>query len=128
MTTSGLALMTVFAAFMIAASIAPKLLLAEVAVQSMQSVGWPAEHVRALGFLELACLLVYLVPRTRLLGAIILTGLLGGAVAAQMRVGAPLFTHTLFGVYLGVMAWASTWLTNPDLRALLPFQAIKKES
>lgn len=118
---SGHVLMGAFALFMAAASIAPKLLLAEVATESLFGVGWPAGHVRVLGFLELACLLIYLAPKTRILGAILLTGLFGGAVAAQFRVGAPIFSHALFGLYLGVAAWAAIWLTNPALRTLLPF-------
>ena len=56
-----------------------------------------------------------------LLGAILLTGYLGGAVATHLRVGNPVFSHTLFGVYIGVMAWAGLWLRDPRLRALLPF-------
>jgi hypothetical protein len=60
------------------------------------------------------------------LGAIMLTGYLGGAVATHVRIGSPLFSHVLFGVYLGVIAWAALWLRSPALRALLPLQTLKE--
>jgi len=62
------------------------------------------------------------VPRTAVLGAVILTGYMGGAIATHVRVGDPLLTHTLFGVYLGVALWAGLWLRDPRLRALMPFK------
>ena len=64
--------------------------------------------------------LLYAIPRTAVLGAILLTAYLGGAVATHVRVGSPLFSHTLFGVYLGVIVWGGLWLRDPRIRALLP--------
>ena len=75
---------------------------------------------RGLGTLLLVCTLFYLFPRTAVLGAILLTGYLGGAVATHVRVGSPLFSHVLFGVYLGVMMWGGLYLREPRLRALVP--------
>ena len=83
-------------------------------------IGWPVRLDRALGAIELVCFAFYAIPRTAMLGAIMTTGLLGGAVAAHLRLGDPLFTHVLFGVYIGVMAWAGLWLRDERLRALLP--------
>jgi hypothetical protein len=80
----------------------------------------PAFH-RMLGAILAIALALYLIPRSALLGAIMLTGYLGGAVATHARVGSPLGSHTLFGVYIGVMLWAALWCRMPDLRALLPF-------
>lgn len=68
----------------------------------------------------LVCTLLYVSPRTAVLGAVLLTGYLGGAVATHMRVGSPLFTHTLFGVYLGVFVWG-LFLRDDRIRALIPF-------
>ena len=86
-------------------------------------LGWPLALDRTLGIIDLACLVLYAFPRTAVLGAILTTGLCGGAVAAHLRLGDPLFSHVLFGVYIGVMAWAGLWLRDPKLRALLPLRA-----
>ncbi len=88
--------------------------------QTMAPLGWPAALGRPIGVIELVCLALYAVPRTAVLGAVLLTGLMGAAVATHWRVGDPLFSHVLFGVYLGVMAWAGLWLREPRLRDLLP--------
>lgn len=85
------------------------------------ALGWPGTLGMAhlLGGVLLIAALLYAVPRTAVLGAILLTAYLGGAVAAHVRIGNPLFSHTLFGVYLGVILWAGLWLRMPPLRALL---------
>ena len=84
--------------------------------------GGPADPVtwRSRGVVLLACALLYAAPRTAFLGAILITAYLGGAVATHLRIGSPLFSHTLFGVYVGVAVWAGLWLREPRLRALLP--------
>ena len=74
-----------------------------------------------LGITLLACVLVYLVPRTSVLGALLLTGYLGGAVAAQLRVGNPLLTHALFPIYVAALIWTSLFLRDARLRALAPW-------
>jgi hypothetical protein len=81
----------------------------------------PAFH-RMLGAILTLGLMLYLIPRTALLGAIVLTGYLAGAVAIHTRIGSPLVSHTLFGVYLGVFVWAALWCRLPALRALIPLR------
>jgi hypothetical protein len=94
---------------------------------TMAQLGWPADAgtARTLGILMLVSIALYAYPPTALLGAVLITGYLGGAVATHARVGSPLLTHTLFGVYVGVLAWAGLWLRNPRLRALLPIMSGK---
>jgi hypothetical protein len=72
--------------------------------------------------IELACLVLYLIPRTSVLGAILMMGLLGGAMATQIRAGSPLFSHVLFSLYLGLFMWGGLWLRAPDLRRLFPLR------
>lgn len=119
MTVTGWILSGLFALFIVGASAAPKLLGAEAATDSFEALGWPQRHVLVIGLLELGLTLLYLVPATSLLGAILMTGLLGGAVASQLRVDAPLLSHTLFGLYLGAVMWIGLWLRMPRLRGLL---------
>ena len=99
-----------------------KLVPLSMVVEATAQLGWPGNPVliRTLGVLLLAATLLYAWPRTALLGAILLTAYLGGAVATHVRIGSPLFSHTLFGVYLGVMVWAGLWLRDRQLRQLLP--------
>jgi hypothetical protein len=85
-------------------------------------LGFPESVIVPLGVVLLASTLLYLVPRTAVLGAILLTGYLGGAVCTHVRVGYPLFTHVLFPVYLGVMLWLGLYLRDRRLRALLPLR------
>lgn len=89
---------------------------------TMGELGWPTDDAmaRTLGVLTLACTVLYAIPRTSVLGAILLTGYLGGAIATHMRIGNPMLTHTLFGLYLGVMAWGGLYLRDAKLRALVP--------
>jgi hypothetical protein len=101
-----------------------KLVPLQVVTDTMAQLGWPADAAtaRMLGGLTLASALLYAWPRTSLLGAILLTAYLGGAVATHVRIGSPLFSHVLFGVYLGIMAWGGLWFRDPRLRELLPFK------
>lgn len=112
----GRGLTGLFTAFLLLASIAPKLVGARVATDSMKGLGWDPKYTLFVGFLELGCLLLHLWPRTGLLGAILMTGLLGGAIATQLRVENPLFSHVLFGVYLGLFMWGGYWLREPAFR------------
>jgi len=77
---------------------------------------------RSLGIITIFCTVLYSVPPTSILGAILLTGYLGGAIASHVRIGSPLFTHVLFGFYLGLMVWGGLWLRDPTLRHLIPFR------
>ena len=118
---TGRTLTGLFALFMLGASIAPKLLGMPVAEETMAQLGWPSGYVLMIGLIELGCLLLYLYPRTSLLGAVLMMGLLGGAMATQIRTGSPLFSHILFSLYLGLFMWGGLWLRDPRLRALFPF-------
>ena len=95
----------------------------DVVTQTMVPLGWPADAnvARLLGIIGLISTALYALPRTSVLGAILLTGYLGGAIATNMRVGSPLFSHTLFGVYLGIILWGGLYLRDPRVRALIPF-------
>lgn len=96
----------------------------EPVLQSFAELGLPESLAVFIGALELSCLALYVIPRTAALGAVFLTGFLGGAVALKVRVEAPLFSHTLFGVYTGTLLWLGLLLRKPSLRALL----LSKES
>jgi hypothetical protein len=100
---------------------AMKLLALPIVTEASAAIGWPddAGTARLLGALLLSITILYAVRRTSIFGAILLSAYLGGAVATQARIGSPLLTHTLFGVYLGVVAWAGLYLRNPKLRELL---------
>ena len=117
-TLSGLVIL-----FLLVASVAPKLLKIGVATDTLAGLGWDPGHVLAIGLIELACVVLYAIPRTSVLGALLTTALLGGAIASNWRADQPLFSHVLFGVYLGIAMWAGLWLRDPALRALLPLRA-----
>jgi hypothetical protein len=86
-------------------------------VQATIQLGYPEGVIVGLGVILLACTILYLIPRTAVLGAILLTGYLGGAIATNVRVGNPLFTHVMFPVYLAVMLWGGIFLRDERLRA-----------
>lgn len=117
---TGRILTGLFALFMLGASIAPKLLQLPIADETMAQLGWPSGYVLMIGLIELTCLVLYLIPRTSVLGAVLMMGLLGGAMATQIRAGSPLFSHILFSLYLGLFMWGGLWLRSPKLRALFP--------
>ena len=102
-----------------------KLVPLQVVLDTSATLGLPADPVsaRILGILTLGCTLLYAIPRTAILGAILLTGYLGGAIATHFSAGSPLFTHLLFGVYLGLFAWGGLWFRDPRVRAMIPFRA-----
>jgi Na+-transporting methylmalonyl-CoA/oxaloacetate decarboxylase gamma subunit len=91
-----------------------------VVISTTRALGWPADSrtLTLLGAILLVSTLLYALPRTALLGAILLTGYLGGAVATHARIYSPLLSHTLFGVYLGIFVWGGLWLRYPALRSL----------
>lgn len=98
--------------------------LAPIAIvtETLQQLGYSGsqELARGLGVMTLVIALLYALPRTSVLGAILLTGLLGGAMATHLRVGSPLFSHLFFGLYLGLLAWGGLYLRDPRLRRLIP--------
>lgn len=87
--------------------------------QASARLGLPLQLAPVIGVVELVCLAAYLLPRTAVLGAILLTGYLGGAVAIQLRAGSPLFAEALFPVYVGVLVWGGLLLRRPKLIAAL---------
>jgi hypothetical protein len=99
-----------------------KVLQLPVAIEGTKQVGYPASVVLPLGIVQLVCLALYLVPRTAVLGAILWTGYLGGAVATHVRLGDPLFTHVLAPVYVASLLWLGLWLRDARLRALVPLR------
>ncbi|UCI08271.1 DoxX family protein [Mesorhizobium sp. B1-1-8] len=95
----------------------------DIVTQMMVQIGWPADPniARMLGVIGLVSTALYAWPRTSVLGAILLTAYMGGAIATKVRLDSPLFSHTLFGVYLGVILWGGLYLRDPKVRALIPF-------
>lgn len=122
MTRLGYVLSGLFVLFMLGASVAPKLFGLPVADETMAALGWPPGYVLPIGILELILTLLYIYPRTNVLASILFMGLLGGAMATQIRAGSPLFSHQLFSIYLGLFMWGGLWLRDPQLRALFPFR------
>lgn len=97
-----------------------KLADAQVAIEVTGGLGFSRAATRMLGAVLALSTIVYVVPATRVLGAILVTGYLGGAVAVQAQHGNPVPTQVLFGVYVGVALWGSVWLHNAGLRQLMP--------
>ena len=95
----------------------------EIVTATMKELGYPTtdSFARFLGIVTLACTALYAWPRTALLGAVLLTGLFGGAIATHLRISSPLFSHTLFGIYVGVMVWGGLWLRDERVRRVMPF-------
>jgi hypothetical protein len=92
-------------------------------VEGTVKLGYPESVIIPLGIVLLTCTILYAIPRTSVLGAILLTGYLGGAVATHVRVGDPFLTHALFPVYLGVLIWGGLYLRDDRLRALIPLRS-----
>ena len=93
---------------------AVKLVPWPVVTETMDRIGYGSSEslARSLGIITIVCTVLYAIPPTSILGAILLTGYLGGAMASHLRIGSPLFTHTLFGLYLGLMVWGGLWLAT----------------
>jgi hypothetical protein len=89
-------------------------------IEGTTQLGWPVSVILPLGIIQVICLIAYLIPRTSILGAILWTGYLGGAIATHVRIGNPLFSHILFPVYVAALLWLGLWLRDRRLRALLP--------
>ena len=102
--------------------VAMKLLRLPIVLETTAQLGWPSDSAMPLGVVLLLCTALYAWPRTSVLGALLLTAYLGGAVATHARIGSPLLSHTLFGVYLGILAWGGLWLRDPGLRVIFPLR------
>jgi DoxX-like family len=101
---------------------ASKVLLESHVVEATKGIGYPLATIRPLGIICLVCTLLYAIPRTSVLGAILLTAYLGGAVASKVRIEDPLFSSVLFGVYFGLLVWGGLFLRDDRLRALIPLR------
>ena len=99
-----------------------KLIPLDVAIETSRELAIPEHLARTLGVLTLVGVALYAWPRTSVLGAIVLTGYLGGAIYVHVRAGSPLFSHTLFGVYLGLLIWGGLYLRDGMVRALVPLR------
>lgn len=98
-----------------------KFIQPEPVLNSMLELGYGEHHIAIVGALALIAVIFYAIPRTTILGAILLTGFLGGAMATNFRVNAPLFTHVLFPAYLLILAWGGLWLRNERVRNIIPY-------
>jgi hypothetical protein len=114
--TSGLMIL-----FMLFDSIA-KLAQERHVIAATTQIGYPLHAIRTLGAIGLVCTVFYAIPRTSVLGAILLTGYLGGAVASKVRIDDPLFSSVLFGVYFGVLVWGGLYLRDEQLRTMIPIR------
>jgi hypothetical protein len=95
-----------------------------IVTETMDKIGYGSSEslARTLGAITIACTVLYAIPPTSILGAMLLTGYLGGAMASHVRIDSPLFSHILFGFYLGLMLWGGLWLRDRRLRSLIPFR------
>jgi hypothetical protein len=96
-----------------------KLLQSPMAIEGTVELGYPASAILKIGIIQVVCLIIYLIPRTSVLGAILWTGYLGGAIATHVRLDNPLFTHQLFPIYVAALLWGGLYLRDRRVRALL---------
>lgn len=99
-----------------------KLMMVPQVLEGSEQLGYPVSSVRGIGLVLLASVVTYVIPRTSVLGAVLLTGFLGGAIATHVRVDNPLFSHVLFPVYVAAMIWGGLLLRDERLRALFPLR------
>lgn len=116
-------ILTGLVAAFLAFDAAIKLIKIAPVTEAFQQLGYPDHLARGLGLMQALILLLYLVPRTAVLGAILMTGLLGGAIASHVRLEHPLFSHVLFGLYIGILAWGGLYLRQARVRDLIAFKA-----
>jgi hypothetical protein len=88
-------------------------------LEASASLQWPIEKMPLVGTILLACLILHMIPRTAILGAVLLTGYLGGAIASHVRVSNPMFTHTLFPIYVAVLIWLGLYLRDSRVKKAL---------
>lgn len=99
-----------------------KFIKPEPVVTGTLELGYQESVILPLGIVLLVCVVLYAIPRTAILGAVLLTAYFGGAVATHVRIGNPLFSHILVPVYLGIFVWLGLYLRDPRLRQLVPFR------
>jgi len=121
MTYAGWTLSVLVILFMIM-DLTMKFMQLPIVLTTTEQLGWPTSSVTTLAVLLSVATALYAFPQTCVLGAILLTGYLGGAVATHVRIGSPLFSHVLFGVYLGLFVWGGLYLRDARIRALIPLR------
>lgn len=121
MTITGWTLSGLFALFLCFSG-AIKLMSRPEVAETMTQLQWPVKYALTIGIIEIGCTILYMIPRTALLGAVLMMGVLGGAIATHWRIESPLFSHTLFSIYLGVFLWGGLILRDPRIRALFPIR------
>lgn len=89
------------------------------ALEAGAALQWPIEKMPLVGTILLVCLVLHMIPRTSVFGAILLTGYLGGAIASHVRVSNPLFTHTLFPIYVAIFIWLGLYLRDKRVKAII---------
>jgi hypothetical protein len=114
----GIALSTIAVVFLLF-DCTGKLFKVAPVVAGTAQLGYPESVIRALGVILLICVITYMIPRFAIVGAVLLTGYLGGAIATHVRVGSPLLTHVLFPIYVAVLIWGGLLLRDGRLRRLL---------
>lgn len=97
-----------------------KLVASAAAAEATAQLGYPAHLIPVIGWIEAVLLVLYVIPRTSVFGALLWTGYLGGAIATHFRIGNPLFTHQLFPIYIATLLWLGLWLRDRRLRQVLP--------
>ena len=112
-------ILTGIAALFLTFDVAIKLVGGKAAVDGTVQLGYQPHHVLIIGLIGAVCLVLYLIPRTAPLGAVLWTGYFGGAIATQLRVDNPLFSHILFPIYVAAIVWGGLYLRDPRVRALL---------
>lgn len=112
-------ILTALAVLFLAMNVAMKFARPEPVVKAFNELGWSPDKAPALGIIQLICLVLYLIPRTAVLGAVLWTGYLGGAIATHVRVGNPLLSHTLFPIYIAAFLWAGLVLRRPSILAAM---------
>ena len=96
-----------------------KVLRMPMAVEATRQLGFTTTDVFAIGMIELVCVVLYLIPRSAILGTVMWTGYFGGAIATHLRAGSPLFTHILFPIYVAALLWVGLWLRDERLRRVV---------
>lgn len=99
-----------------------KVLKLPIAMEGSTRLGYAESAIFGIGIIEIVCVVVYAIPRSSVLGAILLTGYLGGAIATHVRIGSPLFSHTFFPIYVAALVWGGLFLTDDRLRELIPLR------
>jgi len=121
MTYAGWTLSVIVILFLIM-DLAMKFMRLPIVLTTTEQLGWPTSSVTTLAVLLLISTALYAFPRTSVLGAILLTGYLGGAIATHVRIGSPLFSHVLFGAYLALFVWGGLYFRDSRIRALIPLR------